>query len=221
MTTKTPIDPIAAAEQEIAQARASIAKLLERKRSFEEIGYALEAERAEISFAALAEDDPKAKARLAEIHRAAGEAASEAASLDAAAAEAERRLNIAEQHLAREHERDNAREVLRLFEEMEREGLLVDEHVRALAAAYERLEAAHRKICRAGCGTISHQTFWALTSRAIRWILRPIPHLGEFVAPAQRAEIPAMLAAWGKTYTGWAVQRLGDGPIDDELEPAE
>jgi len=38
------------------------------------------------------------------------------------------------------------------------------------------------------------------------------------IAPASKLEISAMLGAWEKTYRAWAAPRLGDGPIDDDID---
>jgi hypothetical protein len=219
MTTKPkPGTAIADAEREVMLAKDVVAGLIEQRRAIEQTAPARQAEMDSISYAALVEHNKAAQSRLAEIHVLAGRHSSELAAIDAATAEARQRLAEALARVEREAERDNAREVLRHFEDLKANLLEVDEAAKMLAVAYERAEVSHRAILRAGCEKIGHQTFWALVQKSVKWTLRPLPAIGEFQAPNSRVEMGKMVDSWGKTYTGWAAPRLGDGPIEDDAD---
>src|SRR5579862_8824847 len=92
-------------EAQLAAARAAaiqaIATLEAQQLALEDAGPAREAELAEISYAALIENDPRATQRVAEIHQASGIAQSEISSVAAALVGARRRLAGIEQEIQR------------------------------------------------------------------------------------------------------------------------
>src|SRR5262249_25532520 len=181
------------------QSAQTIVDALEKRRA--ELAQSAEAdsrELAEISFAAHAANDQKAAARLETIKARVVKREVDMKSIDAAIAEARRRVTSAKDAEARAEEARVAEELLELSTMMREAGKKCDHALKLLAEASSDLRKIVAATNQRGLGNPSAQQLQSLGSRAILGMLINSPYAKDFqhISPAERKNFATFTEAW-------------------------
>jgi hypothetical protein len=168
-------------------------------------------ERKSLAYAARADGDVKAGKRLDALNLEGATIAGEVESLDAAIAEATRRLEAARQAEALEEDRANARELRKVLGELEGHGRKVDEALAALVASSRDFDETLNRMHRLGNEYPSDGQVFTNAVNVIWTALMQIPWHREFhvLAPHQKRSFAEMFngrtgnAAHNPGWLGW------------------
>jgi hypothetical protein len=201
---------VAEADAAVKAARETLDHLRGRKLVSEAKAADLGSERNQISFRAHGSGDPAALSRLSEIHREISEHGSETASIEAAIAEAEKRLALHEAASARALEHQRARETLTKVDDLAYLAADCDTALRNFLLAYDRFEKLAAGIG-AVAGRPDRPIIRVFSQKALHTAL--FGHKDVFdtrhLAPAERLSFADAAAGWGRAVRFWCHQRLG------------
>lgn len=208
------------AEARLRTAREILADLTTERATFDRRAAELADERERISFDAF-QGDRVAKKRLTEIHAEAARQASESASVEAAIAEARRRVAAAEaDHRAAEDD-VRARAALRLLGEFRERAAAVDAAARELLASYAAFKDCYAELRRLGITGPGPETVRVACRNAVIAALMPSDialHRDPpaFLAPDQRHSFDELCAGWANGIERWAASRLAAPETTEE-----
>jgi hypothetical protein len=192
-TTKTATKKLSAidAQKIVDQLESKAAELAETRASDER-------ELASISFAAHASEDQKALARLETIKARAVKRELDARSLDAAIAEAKRRVVDAQNAEARAEAAKVAEEVAEIAGSIREEGAKADKALAQFIAAANNVKKCIVGLQQRGLGSPNSAQLQALGRRAILGALVDSPFAKEFehVAPRERQNFAQFTSSW-------------------------
>src|ERR1700730_9947536 len=134
---------VSEAEAQVRAARETLADLINKRAAADCRFVELDAERTRVSFAAHT-GEPRARKALDDVLKVMSRHDGETKSLDAAVAEAQRRVADAEAVQARAQEADNAGQALALLAEFRQHGAQLDESAKALLAQYDEFKSCAR-----------------------------------------------------------------------------
>lgn len=146
---------VVAAEKVVAGLEAKRVKLIERGRDIAD-------ERAVLGYGAHVDNDKDSRAKLDKLNAEAAVHASELASLDAALRTAGEKLAASRRAEALAADRENAREVRRVIDEMAEHGQVVDDVLADLIDAGTNLRACLNRLHGLGCNSPSHEVLATL-----------------------------------------------------------
>ena len=197
------------AERIVASLEAKRAKCIQR-------GTDLQDERANVALAAHT-GDGKARKRLDEINAALATHASELASIDAAIRAAGERLAAARHAEAIEADKANARQIKQVVADLQEHGAVLDNSLADLVTAAANLKECFDRLARLGVSSPRHEQLAVMGNLSILTALGQTPWRRYFqtLAPRERKNFAAVMAAWCENLTRDADQRLG------EVEPAK
>jgi hypothetical protein len=178
--------------------------------------------RASYAFAAHARDDKVARAKLDQINRETAEHGSELASLDAALKTAQQRLAAAQQHQARQYDRDQARKLSAALEQFTRTAAELDRVLADVAALGHRLHQIQGQMAQLGSPVPNGAQLDSLGFRCLLTACAATPWHRHFqvLAPHERRSFAELIAIWTDTNRKHLVSRLGDEPTNKPDEAA-
>jgi hypothetical protein len=185
-------------KQTTSEAQSIISELKKKREQCVQRGVALQEARADIAFAAHAEDDTKSRARLKEINRECAEHVSELASLDTALKTAHERLDEVRRREAYNADQANAKELsdeLRRFTEA---GLRIDGALAILVEAGAALRHSLYRMHTLGVASPSHEQLSVLGTQALFTALEQTDWSKQFrrLAPNQRRTFASLVRGW-------------------------
>jgi hypothetical protein len=194
-------------QKSVDAARAVVAELQTKLDELDTRKLALQAQRDEIAFDALASDEPKAKAQLSKVSKLLIECDHEMGALGGAIAEAERRVVDASASERQAAERQRAEEALGLGRQMADAGKAADLALSQAFAALNEMQHIAHELARLGCppspGLVSVNI-----RRAIATASQGSPFVLATVAPGDRRSIGELSAGWAAGITNWSEKRL-------------
>lgn len=128
--------------------------------------------------------------------------------MDAAIAEAKRRVAGAEADRQVAAEAQRARHVLALLAEFRDHGGILDAATRHLVACYGKFEEICRSIRALGAGNFTEQAIRVNCRRALSSSLMNTDLQQEMVAPLQRHSFAELVEQWATGIEHWAAGRL-------------
>ena len=211
----------AVAEQRVAEAKAVVADLEEKRSASVQRGTDLADERANVALAAHTGDDKAAK-RLSEIHTAIAIHGSELASLDAALRAASTKVEHASAALAVELGKLDAIKLraasLVFANHMRKLDKTLDELVNAL---YD-VEPIRQRLQALGVGP-THEQFCVLGERPLLNAISDTVfegRIGRRLAPNERTTFTELAQAWSRQHQAEASRVLGDEQTNKQAEVA-
>ena len=216
------VDELALAEAEIEErraaavaARATVDRLKDELRQVQREHDALGVDRNTVAYAALAEGDPAAQERLAEIHRMTGETASKVEALTSAVIESGRRDEAAQNALTSAIERRKARQVLQNVDRVARKARELDSSARAYFAQLADVVDELNGLARSAAGRPSMTQLTIFLARAIRTHAGESRHVLDLgvMAPSERTTFAELIGGpgaggWLGAIDRWARERL-------------
>jgi hypothetical protein len=195
---------------EIEKAEQTLFTLQSKQRDLARNAVELADERQRISFAAHADEDAKARKRLDEITAATVAHQSEMASIEAAIAQANVNLDVAQHNAAIESDRAQAGQLLEELEVFQRCAEALDANLAAVVKNARTMADTLTEMNRLGAGP-SRSQLDSLGGRAIltQMMLTPWARSFEHIAPNQRATFTTLVEDWSRLIRSNAVQRLG------------
>jgi hypothetical protein len=169
----------------------------------------LAAERAAIAYATHAIGDGKSRARLDVIHQESASVTGELQSLDAAIAEADKRLSAAREHEAKAADKAAAQELLKELTRFRAIGTQLDAALAAVATNGAELHASLGKIHALGSQFPTSQQLDSLGTRCLLTAIAATPFRRNFetIAPRERRSFSDLIATWATTIEGRIAQR--------------
>jgi chromosome segregation ATPase len=207
-----------AVQQQVRNARETVASLVSARAALEERAAELQTEREEVAFDAYT-GDKAAKKRLDAINSEGIRHQTEAASIEAAMRTAQARLSEAEADQNRAQEAVDAQQALSLLDDLRAEATALDDAVATLLRKYEALKDTTRAL--RGLGALARPTAELIrvaARRALDAHLMFSDLRGEFLAPGERRTFTDLAAVWASGVEAWAAPRLEQTP---ELEAAD
>jgi hypothetical protein len=190
------------------QAKKVLNDLIIKREALETKKAALELQRDEIAFDALALGEDKAKAQLSKVGKLMYDIENELAAMDAATREAERQVQIAEGIKRTELERKNAERALELGRACIDALKAADKGLRDAFAALNDAALAVDNLGKLGCPP-SAQLFSVNIRRAIAATSMGTRFpVGQHMAPSERRSLTELADGWGRSIEGWAALRL-------------
>jgi hypothetical protein len=135
--------------------------------------------------------------------------------LDAAIAEARRRVTLAEEGAQREAMRAKAQEVLGLIDRFRASGPELDALVRTLAATYAAFEQDAEAMRRLGALAPNAELIRANSRRALLTLLIGTPLRLQMLAPGERRDFTGLADGWADGIAAWADHVLAAEPEDE------
>jgi chromosome segregation ATPase len=196
----------------VADAEAAICSLQAKRDALIERGKQLDQVRASNAFAALANDDAKARQRLDALNRETAEFASELASLDAALKTGRERLDLARQRQALEADRDNARELKVVLDQFVQTAAQLDQALADVATLGRNLHQIQARMRELGSPVPNSSQLDSLGFRCLLTACAATPWHRHFevLAPHERRSFSALIDIWNSTNQKHLASRLGD-----------
>jgi hypothetical protein len=202
--------------QTVEQAKKVLGDLISKHEALEAKKAALELQRDEIAFDALALGEDRAKAQLTKVGKTLFEVDNELGAMSAAIREAEQRVQIAEGTKRAEIERKNAEQALKLGRAAMDAINVADKGLRDAFNALTDADAAIHELSRLGCppspGLFSVNVRRAIAAASIGTRF-PV---GQHMTPSERRSLSELADGWQRNIEAWAAQRL-DPPKVKEL----
>jgi chromosome segregation ATPase len=198
---------------EIEKAEKVLADLQTKQRDLARKAVELADERQQLGFAAHADGNKKARARLDEINGAIAVHQSETASLEAAITEATKRLAQAKQAAALAQDRANAEQLRDTITEFVALGEEIDAALTDAAAHIANMPALLNKIHALGSPAPSHEQFRVLGAQAVKTHLMGLSVFNrefEHLAPNQRRTFEQIVTKWQEMILNNIAARLGN-----------
>jgi hypothetical protein len=199
-------------EQRLREARETLASLIDKRALADHRFVELDAERTRVSFAAHT-GEPRARKALDDVLRVMARHDGETRSLDAAVAEAQRRVAEAETAHRTAEEAERARQALALLADLRDLGARLDAAAKDLVDGYSAFQSCYRSIRSLGVKHPEPEIFRIACRNSI---IAALMHsdLGlhrdppAFIPPGQRHSFEELLQGWGASIEGWCSQRL-------------
>ncbi len=201
---------------DLKKTQATVAELMRKRDKTTEHWENLSAERSAISYAALAENDEKAKRRLEQINADGAKVNAELESIDAAIRVAKERVQVAEAQAQKANDRDKAKEVRKLLVEALKLTEEMDKAFEVVVAGSSRLRDITYALNAAGCGNPNHSQVNVLGALAVRTFLgRTIWNRDfELVPPPSRTSFGKLMSGWAQAIERNIRTRLGEPPLE-------
>jgi chromosome segregation ATPase len=198
----------------VADAEAAITNLTAKRDALVERGKQLDQVRASNAFAALAHDDAKARQRLDALNRETGEHASELASVDAALKTARQRLEAAKRHEAKQADREQAKELCVVLDQLVETATQLDAALAEVAALGRNLHQIQARMHELGSAVPNQAQLDSLGYRCLLTACAATPWFRHFetLAPHERRSFSALIGIWNDTNRKHLAARLGDQP---------
>jgi hypothetical protein len=191
------------AEAAVREARETLAQIItkcgEHERKLADIGRL----RAELSYDAH-RGDPKSRKALDQLHLQAAKAESEGQSFESAISEAQHRVQLAEQSLAKAQASGNAQRALDRLRGFQRMASCFDETIATMLHAHSALLAEARAIRQLGCGNPTEIVVRNSLRRALLSALVGSHLQTELVPPPERHTASQLVERWSRGVEGWA-----------------
>jgi hypothetical protein len=196
----------------------TLAQLADKKERALKRSQEIAAERAQIGYAAHAEGDQKAIKRLEQLNLDVVNMNGEVASIDAAIAEANKRLDAAKQNANRDAAKQNATEIRKLLAAFAAAATDMDEALADFATASYELRDAVNNLHGLGCAFPSHNQIESLGSRVVLTAIGQsiFKRAVETLAPGERRSFAPMVATWIET-----IERNNIAPLLGEQTAAK
>jgi hypothetical protein len=207
----------------VADAEAIIRNLEDKRRALVERGNELATIRASYAYAAHANGDKAARAKLDQVNKETAEHGSELASIDGALATARQKLEAAKQHEAKAADRARAAELRAALKRFVEHGAGVDAALEVLIESCDGLERTLVEIHRCGSAFPSDAQLLSLGSRVVTAALSKTTFRREFpaVPPLERNRSMARITQqWAETVERNLQAQLGD-QANETIEAAE
>jgi hypothetical protein len=203
------VETVEEAQRKIADLEAKRAALLNRGQELDQV-------RASYAYAAHANGDAAARAKLDKVNRETAEHGSELASIDAALATARRKLDAASAAEIKAADRAKAQELREVLASFVAAGRAIDVALKSLVSNGEAMRDAITRMNQLGSTHPSHAQLDSLGAIAVRTALTNTPWSRHFerVGPMERKTFAALVAAWSPTVEN-NIKRL-----DDDMEAA-
>jgi len=196
---------VADAEQVIANLESKRAVLVERGKELATI-------RASYAYAAHANGDKAARAKLDQVNRETAEHGSELASIDGALATARQKLDLARQREALETDRANARELKVVLDQFVQTATQLDAALAEVAALGHNLHQIQARMRELGSPVPNSAQLDSLGFRCLLTACAATPWHRHFqvLAPHERRSFTALIDIWRATNEKHLASRLGD-----------
>jgi hypothetical protein len=196
---------------EIERAEQTLAALQDKRAKWIARGTELADERTSVAFNAHTGTDPKVRQKLDSLHAQIGKHESELLSIDAAIAEAETRLAVAQRSAAIAADKEQAGRLLEELECFEACARALDENLKAVIRNAHTMEECLIEMNRLGCANPSRAQFDTFGSIAVTTALMSTPWARSFqrLAPNQRQSFSNLVENWSRIIRSNAQQRLG------------
>jgi hypothetical protein len=198
----------------LKKAEADVASLEQKRAQCVRAGTELSDERSALSFAAHANGDAKAKARLEVIHDAISKHASELQSVDAALRVAAEHLERAKQDEAAASDRKAAKELRKTYSEFVKQAERADELMADFLATANAMKASVDRLHSLGHGQPNSSqflTYFSLATHSINMFL-PWARSGDFrhLSPNERRTFAGLVRSWAVGAENNITARLGE-----------
>lgn len=203
--------------QTIEQLEQTIAGLEAKRASLAERAGRISVDRREVGFEAFAEDDPKAKARLAKLNDEFTTIAGNIESLDGALGEARKRLAAARHAEASKQDHRQAAELRQAFDHFVELAETMDQALATVVATSNAMQETVNKIHVAGSISPTGQQLLSLGTLSLNSALmgtiwkRAFEHL----PPHQRRTFSELVTGWRDGAKPAIVARLGEQPKEE------
>jgi hypothetical protein len=197
----------------VADAERVIANLEAKRVALVERGNELATIRASYAYAAHANGDKAARAKLDQVNRETAEHGSELASIDGALATARRKLEAAQRAEAKAADRAKAVELRAVLKQFEQHAAGVDSALEVLISSCNGLQESLTAMHRAGSQFPSDAQLQSLGGRVLLGALSKTPFRRNFetLPPLERDRSMARIVQqWADTVERSLAQRLGD-----------
>jgi hypothetical protein len=197
----------------VAEAQRILTQLEERRAAVVARGQELATIRASYAYAAHANSDAAARAKLDQVNRETAEHGSELASIDGALATARRKLEAAQQHEAKAAEREQAQALRGALRQFTQHAAGVDGALEVLIASCNGLQEALNAIHRCGSSFPSDAQLQSMGGRVLLGALSKTPFRRNFetLPPLERDRSMARIAEqWSATVERGVKPRLGE-----------
>jgi len=195
---------------DVEMAQAVVQKLEQAQRQLAHRGIELTEERQRVSFGAHT-GDQRSRARLDKINSEIATHASEVASIEAAIAEADNRLGIAQREAAAVEDAAAAQQLADELKIFAGHGRKLDAALQALVEHGQALEASLLRINSLGAASPSRAQLDSLGALALHSSLMLTPWAREFrhLAPRERKTFTELVRAWTDNLAPSIARRLG------------
>ena len=197
----------------VADAEHAIANLQAKRDALLARGTELATIRASVAYKALNDDDAAAKQKLDQINKESVTHSHELASVEAALVTARQKLEAAQQHAAKQAEREQAKELRAALRQFSQHAAGVDGALEVLVAACNGLQAALNAIHRCGSNFPTDAQLQSMGGRVLLGALGKTPFRRNFetLPPLERDRSMARIAdQWFATVERGVKQRLGE-----------
>ena len=196
----------------VADAEAIIRNLEDKRRALVERGNELATIRASYAYAAHANGDKAARAKLDQVNRETAEHGSELASIDGALATARQKLDLARQREALETDRANARELKVVLDQFVQTATQLDAALAEVAAVGHNLHAIQARMRELGAPVPNSAQLDSLGYRCLLTACASTPWFRHFetLAPHERRSFSALIDIWRATNDKHLASHLGD-----------
>jgi hypothetical protein len=184
--------------------------LSHRHRELTERSHTLSAERADLSFAALGENDTAAQKRLTALNKEATTLDLEIENVGSALVEANKRLLAKQTEAERARQKEHARKLRAVVKAFVELGAEIDELLSELTAAGEMLKATVTEIHTLGSAFPSHSQLQSLGERAFHTALQGTMFQQQHMAPSERTSFSKLIGGWAQTLEQGINQVIGE-----------
>jgi hypothetical protein len=200
-------------QQTVEKAERVIRDLEAKRVELVQRGIEIAESRKRLSFAAIADGDPKAKKELERLDSEAARHTLDLENILAALMTADARVQQARQREAEEQDRAAAREAAKVLDELVSHGEVLDDALADAGAAGTNLRDCLNRLHNLGINHPSHEMLHTIGHRAIRTAMtRSIwSRYFEAIAPKDRVSFAAVVASWRENLLADINRRLGEG----------
>jgi hypothetical protein len=169
----------------------------------------LSAERAALSFAALAEADKDSQTKLKRLNTEAAHLGLEIENVSSALNEAGKRLHAAQQAEALEAKREQAVELRKVTNRFAQRAIDMDASLQKVAAIGNEMQSTLNTIHSLGASAPSHNQLTTLGSTTVKTALMSGPFRVEHIAPGERRTFGDLFVGWIAMLDRHAAQFIG------------